>query len=79
MLKEISHPLLSDALFCGQTACRNIELTQYTATQTYTDRTYTHADFVTPDIAGLAKRARILPYYEETYSLKKDILKELKR
>ena len=79
LVKEISKALIAKDSKCGQNSCTSLVHSKYGLNGVLEEKRYSKEDFEGRGLAKFAKQARIYPYYEEYYSLKKDILDELAR
>jgi hypothetical protein len=77
LVKEIAKALIDEESKCGQNSCTSLVHSRYGLNGSLEEQRYSKEDFEGKGLAKLAKQARIYPYYEEYYSLKKDILDEL--
>ncbi len=77
LVKEISKALVDKNSKCGQNSCTSLVHSKYGLKGVLKEKRYSKEDFEGRGLAKLAKQAKIYPYYEEYYSLKKDILDEL--
>lgn len=77
LIKEISQALLDVSSKCGQNSCTSLVHTKIGQNSSLEEKRYSKEDFEGGGLAKFAKQVKIYPYYQEYYSLKKDILDEL--
>jgi len=74
--KEFYSALILNSASCGKGSCKYLEHTKI-SNNSIEQKIYTIADFLGGDTAKrLLKAVKILPLYEEVYTLKNDIIKE---
>jgi hypothetical protein len=77
LVKEIAQALTDKNSYCGNNLCSYLVHTKMNAADGLEDKRYTKNYFEGEGLEKLLKRAKILPYYQEYYSVKKDIMDEL--
>lgn len=79
LVKEISQALIGKNSKCGQNICTSLVHSKWGLNNQFEERRYSKEDFEGEGLAKLLKSVKIYPYYQEYYSVKKDIMDELTR
>lgn len=77
LMKEISQALISKNSRCGQNVCTSLVHSKWGSDNTFEEKRYSKKDFEGGGLVKLLKSVKIYPYYQEYYSVKKDIMDEL--
>lgn len=77
LIKEISQALISKDSKCGQNVCTTLVHSKWRLNNAFEEKRYSKEDFEGGGLVKLLKDVKIYPYYQEYYSLKKDIMDEL--
>jgi 4-amino-4-deoxy-L-arabinose transferase-like glycosyltransferase len=77
LIKEISQALIDPNSKCGQSVCTSLTHSKWGLNDVFEEKRYSKEDFEGDGLINFAKRAKIYTYYQEYYSVKKDIIDEL--